>query len=145
MEGFFFFTQRLALTTVYGRRLFPNPEFGLQSPTEIIWAIKNTPIPSHYTSWLIGFPILWVIIIPSKPGSISPYSNQLTRVFLMAHLKPPRTHSTAGRLLAAQRLPTATADVAAQRGQLAQEAEDQGGFARAHRTWRQDIKIGDFG
>ena len=32
------------------------------------WAIKNTPI------------------IPSKPGSIIPYSNQLTRVFLMAQL-----------------------------------------------------------
>jgi hypothetical protein len=71
----------------------PNPEFGLQSPTEIIW---NHP-----------------------------------------------SQSTAGRLLAAQRLPTATADVAAG-GQLAQEAEDQGGFARAHRTWK-DIKIGDFG
>ena len=50
------------------------------------WAIKNTPIPSHYTSWLIGFP-LWAIIIPSKPGSIIPYSNQFTRVFLMAHLE----------------------------------------------------------
>ena len=52
----------------------------------IKWAIKNTPIPSHYTSWLIGFPILWAIIIPSKPGSVIPYSNQLTRVFLMAQM-----------------------------------------------------------
>ena len=24
----------------------------------IIWAIQNTPIPSHYTSWLIGFPTM---------------------------------------------------------------------------------------
>ena len=44
------------------------------------WAIKNTPIPSHYTSWLIGFPILWVIIIPSKPGSIkSPFSQSINQ------------------------------------------------------------------
>ena len=61
----------------------------------------------------------------------------------MAHLKPPRTHSTAGRLLAAQRLPTATADVAAQRGQLTQEAEDQGGFARASATHHSQTLLGD--
>ena len=36
--------------------------------TMTIGAIKNTPIPSHYR--LIGFPILWAIIIPSKPGRI---------------------------------------------------------------------------
>jgi hypothetical protein len=30
--------------------------------------------------------LLWVIIIPSIPGSIIPYSNQLTRVFLMSHI-----------------------------------------------------------
>ena len=51
-----------------------------------MWAIKNTPIPSHYTSWLKTVSLLWVIIIPSKPGSIIPYSNQLTRLFLMAHV-----------------------------------------------------------
>ena len=27
---------------------------------DIIWAIKNTPIPSHYTSWLIGFPTMGI-------------------------------------------------------------------------------------
>ena len=54
----------------------------------IIWAIKNTPIPSHYTSWLIGFPILWSIIIPSKPGRIkSPFSQSINQgVLFMAHL-----------------------------------------------------------
>ena len=28
---------------------------------------------THYTSWLIRFPILWAIIIPSKPGRIIPF------------------------------------------------------------------------
>ena len=50
------------------------------------WAIKNIPIPSHCAIWLKTVSLLWVIIIPSKPGSIIPYSNQLTRVFLMAQL-----------------------------------------------------------
>ena len=53
----------------------------------LTWAIKNTPIPSHEI--LVGwkrFPNpMGPIIIPSKPGRIkSP--NQLTRVFLMAHI-----------------------------------------------------------
>ena len=56
------------------------------SEVVIIFPEKNDGF-SHVFSWLIGFPILWVIIIPSKPGSIIPYSNQLTSVFLMAHLR----------------------------------------------------------
>jgi hypothetical protein len=28
------------------------------SGREFMWAIKNTPIPSQYTSWLIGFPTM---------------------------------------------------------------------------------------
>jgi hypothetical protein len=36
------------------------------------WAIRNTPIPSPYTSWWIGFPSNRIIIIPNKLGSISP-------------------------------------------------------------------------
>ena len=54
-----------------------------------MWAIKNTPIPSHYTSWLIGFPILWLIIIPSKPGRIkSPFSQSINQgILFMAHLE----------------------------------------------------------
>ena len=31
-----------------------DPHF-METPT---WAIKNNPIPSHYTSWLIGFPTM---------------------------------------------------------------------------------------
>ena len=49
------------------------------------WAIKTTPLPSHSTSWLIGFPYGLSIIIPSKLSSkviISPYNNQSTRLFL---------------------------------------------------------------
>ena len=34
------------------------------------WAIKNALIPSHYTSWLKTVS-LWLIIIPSKLGSIT--------------------------------------------------------------------------
>ena len=37
-----------------------------------------------------GEPLLWVITIPSKPGII-PYSNELTRVFLMAQLQYQQT------------------------------------------------------
>ena len=44
----------------------------------VTWAIKNTPIPSHYTSWLIGFFYYGLSWFPSKPGSIIHYSNQLT-------------------------------------------------------------------
>ena len=33
-----------------------------------------------------GFPTMGPIIIPSKPGSIIPYSNQSTKVFSMAQL-----------------------------------------------------------
>ena len=55
--------------------------------------IPRFPI-SWNTSWLKTVSLLWAIIIPSKPGSIIPYSNQLTRVFLMAQLGgySPKSH-----------------------------------------------------
>ena len=54
----------------------------------IMRAIKNTPIPSHYTSWLIGFPILWGPSLSpvNQAGLNPPKRNQFTRVFLMAHV-----------------------------------------------------------
>ena len=41
-------------------RLGPRLRANLRRYGEVffMWAIKNTPIPSHYTSWLIGFPTM---------------------------------------------------------------------------------------
>ena len=57
--------------------------------TDISASIEPLKIPLSHLIILVGWEVslLWVIIIPSKPGSIIPYSNQLTRVFLMAQLK----------------------------------------------------------
>ena len=47
-------------------------------PVDDLWKPPNLA-HRNMTIWPVekGFPILWVIIIPSKPGSIIPYSNQL--------------------------------------------------------------------
>ena len=41
---------------------------------DFTWAVKNTPIPPHYTGWLIE--IQWMMIIPNKTGSIIPCTSQ---------------------------------------------------------------------
>ena len=65
------------------------PKFKAYKPMR---AIKNTPIPSHYTSWLKTVSLLWAtsIVIPNTWCSTIPhiyiiriyiYINQSTRVF----------------------------------------------------------------
>ena len=83
------------------------------------WAIQNTPIPSDYTTWLIGFPTMGPIIIPSKPGSIIPYSNQLTRLFLMAQMrqmKPSQLRDLGFRASATNGIPFASWHLHSERG-----------------------------
>ena len=57
--------------------------------SQVPWVIETTEnitIPSVDKDWLINYPNDVFIPIPNKPGSIIPYQNQLTMVFLMVHL-----------------------------------------------------------
>ena len=57
----------------------------MASPKGRHWEYPS-PILKKDWDWLIGFSILWVIIILSKLGHVSPYSNQSTGVFLTTHM-----------------------------------------------------------
>ena len=63
-------------------RLNPYTQWFCWSLSRYSMAISLGILTQHFQT----YPLLWVIIIPSKSGSIIPYSNQFTRVFLMAHM-----------------------------------------------------------